>query len=92
MFTWMMIFITHYRFRVLRARSAAAPPAFRMLGFPYTTLLGAALMAAVLLTTAFTDAFRLTLAFGLPFLAVLTGVYWLWLRPRSRPVSGTRSG
>jgi AAT family amino acid transporter len=82
MFTWMMIFITHYRFRVLRARSAVAPATFRMVGFPYTTLLGAALMAAVLVTTAFTDAFRLTLAFGLPFLAVLSAVYWLWLRPR----------
>ena len=29
-----------------------------MLGFPFTTLLGAALMAAVLVTTAFTAAFR----------------------------------
>jgi L-asparagine transporter-like permease len=73
MFTWMMIFVTHYYFR--RARAAQPPSAFRMIGFPLTTLLGAALMAAVLLTTAFTDAFRLTLVFGLPFLAVLCVVY-----------------
>ena len=80
MFTWMMIFITHYRFRRVRARDGAGPLRFRMVGFPATTLLGAALMAAVLLTTAFTDAFRMTLVFGLPFLACLTVSYWIWHR------------
>jgi L-asparagine transporter-like permease len=72
MFTWMMIFVTHYFFR----RAHGAPAEFRMRGFPYTTVLGALLMAAVLVTTAFTDAFRLTLVFGLPFL----GVLWLAYR------------
>jgi L-asparagine transporter-like permease len=74
MFTWMMIFVTHYCFR----RARAAPPAgvFRMFGFPLTTLLGAALMAAVLLTTAFTEAFRMTLVFGVPFMAALCLIYW----------------
>ncbi len=69
MFTWLMIFVTHYRFRT--GRRAAPAAAFRTVGFPFTTLLGATLMAAVLLTTAFTAAFRMTLAFGVPFLAVL---------------------
>ncbi len=85
MFTWMMIFVTHYRFRRVRARAGAAPSAFRVVGFPATTLLGAALMAAVLLTTAFTDAFRMTLVFGLPFLACLSVAYWLRQR---QPVRG----
>jgi L-asparagine transporter-like permease len=76
MFTWMMIFVTHYAFRRARVRSGL-PLHFRMPGFPATTLLGAALMAAVLLTTAFTAAFRLTLRFGLPFLAVLALLYLL---------------
>ena len=79
MFTWMMIFVTHYAFRRARVRSAA-PLRFRMPGYPATTLLGAALMAAVLLTTAFTDAFRLTLVFGLPFLGALVVCYRLWYR------------
>jgi L-asparagine transporter-like permease len=84
MFTWMMIFVTHYAFR--RARAAtAAPSGFRMWGFPLTTLLGAALMAAVLLTTAFTSAFRMTLVFGLPFLGILSLIYLLRYRPRSAP-------
>jgi L-asparagine transporter-like permease len=80
MFTWMMIFLTHFSFRRAWARAGAAPLRFRMVGFPATTLLGAALMAAVLLTTAFTDAFRMTLVFGLPFLACLTVSYWIWRR------------
>jgi len=79
MFTWMMIFVTHYAFRRACERSGA-PLRFRMPGYPATTLLGAALMAAVLLTTAFTEAFRLTLVFGVPFLAVLVACYRLWYR------------
>jgi len=80
MFTWLMIFVTHYCFRRARARAALPPLRFRMRGFPATTLLGAALMAAVLVTTAFTDTFRLTLVFGLPFIGVLCVVYCIWYR------------
>ena len=77
MFTWMMIFVTHYFFRRARQRQGSEPTLFRMWGFPVTTLLGAALMAALLLTTAFTEAFRMTLVFGLPFLACLAVIYRL---------------
>jgi L-asparagine transporter-like permease len=83
MFTWMMIFVTHYAFRKARASAGAAPLRFRMRGFPVTTLLGAGLMAAILLTTAFTSAFRMTLVFGLPFIAILSLIYLLRYRPRS---------
>jgi L-asparagine transporter-like permease len=83
MFTWMMIFVTHYAFRRVRAASGAPPLRFRMRGFPVTTLLGAALTGAVLLTTAFTSAFRMTLVFGLPFIAILSLIYLLRYRPRS---------
>jgi L-asparagine transporter-like permease len=83
-FTWMMIFVTHYAFRRARERSGA-PLRFRMPGYPATTLLGAALMAAVLLTTAFTAPFRLTLLFGLPFLAALVACYRLRYRRAAAP-------
>jgi L-asparagine transporter-like permease len=76
MFTWMMIFVTHYFFRRTRLREGTAPASFSMWGFPATPLLGAALMAALLLTTAFTDAFRMTLVFGLPYLALLAVIYF----------------
>ena len=77
MFAWFMIFVTHLAFRRRRDREGAAPVAFRMWGFPWLTLLGAVLMGAVLLTTAFTPEFRLTLAFGLPWLLLLSAIYLL---------------
>ena len=89
MFAWLMIFITHLRFRAAQRRTAAPPATFRLPGFPLTTLLGAALMVAVLLTTAFTAAFRMVLLSGVPFLALLSLVYWLRYR---RTVSAASSG
>jgi L-asparagine transporter-like permease len=78
LFTWMMIFVTHYYFR--RARAGAPPLSFRMIGYPATTLLGAGLMAAVLVTTYLTPEFHLTLVSGVPFLAALVLVYLVWFR------------
>ena len=80
MFTWFMIFVTHLFFR---ARRGNAPLAFRMWGFPVLTLLGAALMLAALVSTLFTDVFRLTLLTGVPFLLLLAAVYALWYRKPS---------
>ncbi len=77
LFTWMMIFVTHYYFRRARVRAGAPRLPFALRGFPYTTLLGAGLMAAVLITTAFTPEFRMTLVFGIPFLAALALAYRL---------------
>ncbi|CAI0843437.1 Uncharacterised protein [Serratia entomophila] len=45
-----------------------------MWGFPYTTLAGALLMAALMISTAFTEFFRMTLWFGIPFTLLLA---WL---------------
>jgi L-asparagine transporter-like permease len=84
MFTWMMIFVTHYVFRRARSRSNAAALRFRMPGFPATTLLGAALMAALLVTTAFVHEFVLTLVLGLPFLGILAALWWVWYRRAGR--------
>jgi len=77
LFTWMMIFVTHYFFR--RAWDKANKPAlsFRMAGFPVLTLLGAATMLAILITTYFTDVFKMTLIFGIPFLFLLVVWYLL---------------
>jgi L-asparagine transporter-like permease len=87
MFTWMMIFVTHYYFR--RARAGLPATSFRMIGFPFLTLLGAALMAAVLVTTAFTEEFRLTLVFGLPFTAAL---FLIYRYRKARAISSERPG
>ncbi len=74
MFTWLMIFVTHLRFR---RRHAGTKLPFRMWGYPYTSLLGTALMSAALITTLFTREFRPTLIYGIPFLLVLTAAYAL---------------
>jgi amino acid transporter, AAT family len=74
MFTWLMIFVTHLRFRRRHAHSELA---FRMWGYPYTSFLGIVLMSAALVTTLFTREFRPTLLYGVPFLLVLTVVYVL---------------
>src|SRR5579862_9217869 len=84
LFTWMMIFVSHYYFRRARMRAGAPRLPFALLGFPYTTLLGAGLMAAVLITTVFTPEFRMTLVFGIPFLAALALVYRLRHDPTRR--------
>ncbi len=72
MFTWFMIFVTHLRFRRQYKGHALV---FRMWGYPYTSLLGALLMAAALLTTLFTKAFRPTLIYGIPFSTLLCLAY-----------------
>ena len=82
MFTWFMIFLTHLSFRRHHARQNLP---FRMWGYPYTSLLGAGLMLAALVTTLFTREFRPTLIYGIPFLLALTAAYAL-RRIRTRDV------
>ena len=59
--------------------------AFRMWGYPYTSLLGAALMLAALITTLFTREFRPTLIYGIPFLLILTVAFYLRRTPAVEP-------
>ena len=80
MVTWLMIFLTHLAFR----RQAGAPGGFRMWGAPWTSALGAGLLAAILVTTLFTVAFRLTLVIGVPFLALPGAVYGLRRRAQRK--------
>jgi L-asparagine transporter-like permease len=82
LFAWLMIFVTHLAFRRRHRAtpgdfSADATGGFRMFGTPWTSMLGAALLLAVLITSAFTPGFRSMLLYGIPFLALLTVLYWL---------------
>ncbi len=83
MFTWMMIFITHFYFRKNWVKEGSPTLSFRMRGFPYLTALGAALMLAIMVTTALTKEFQMTLVFGIPALIFLSAVYFLWYRKKS---------
>lgn len=84
MFTWMMIFVTHYCFRRKWEAQGHAPLRFRMKGFPVLTLLGAALMLAIMVTTMFTAEFRMTMIFGVPWLALLSVAYFGWYARATR--------
>ena len=79
MFAWLMIFVTHLFFRV---RYDGPALSFRMVLHPFGSLLGAGLMAAIMITTAFTSEFRMTLVYGLAFMVVLLATYLLWYRKR----------
>ncbi|WP_407923002.1 amino acid permease [Caballeronia udeis] len=79
MFAWLMIFVTHLFFR---ARYDGPAPSFRMVLHPLGSLAGAGLMAAIMITTAFTNEFRMTLVYGLAFMVVLVSAYALWYRKR----------
>jgi L-asparagine transporter-like permease len=75
MFAWLMIFVTHYRFR-MRHKHADLP--FVAWGFPYTTVAGGVLMLAALATTWFSEDFKATLRYGIPFLLIMTLMYFVY--------------
>jgi len=80
LFVWLMVFLTHLRFRPAWERSGGARLPVRMMGFPYTSLIGAALLVAILVTTWWIPGMRPTLVAGLPWLALVTLAYWIWGR------------
>jgi AAT family amino acid transporter len=82
LFAWLMIFVTHFYFR---RRHAAETLPFRMWGFPYSTIVGTALMAAAITTTLFTQQFRMTIICGIPFLLALTAVFLIRNRRAPAP-------
>ncbi|WP_454878340.1 amino acid permease [Serratia inhibens] len=88
-FTWLMIFVTHLFFRRQHRKTHLK---FRMWGFPYTTLAGAGLMAALLISTAFTEFFKMTLWFGIPFTLLLVVVYFLYSRRQPTPIRVETTG
>ncbi len=84
LFVWLVIFLTHLAFRRKR-RAVGAPPApVEMVGYPYTSILGAASLVAILVTTWWLEGMHLTLSAGLPWLAFISGAYWLWSRNNHR--------
>ena len=83
LFAWLMIFVTHFFFRKHWAASGKPKLAFRVWGFPYLTGIGAALMLAIMVSTIFTDIFRLTLLTGVPLTIALAVFFVLWKKPHA---------
>jgi L-asparagine transporter-like permease len=82
LFAWIMIFVTHLYFRPKwkAQETAATRLPVKMPGYPYSSLLGLALLLAILLTTWWVDGMRNTLTAGLPWLAFISVMYALWCR------------
>jgi AAT family amino acid transporter len=77
LFVWLAIFITHLFFRARWQAECRPSPAARMAGYPYTSILGAVAMVAILATTWWVEGMRITLIAGIPWLAILTIAYLL---------------
>ena len=75
LFTWLVIFVTHWFFR--RRRGMAAD---------FGSLIGGAAVLAILLTTWVVPGMRITLIAGLPWMAILTGCYFLLAKGKRAPV------
>jgi AAT family amino acid transporter len=77
LFAWVMIFFTHLFFRP--AWDAAGRPRLpvRMIGYPYTSLLGMAAVIAIIATTWWVEGMRVAILSGLPWLGLLTIAYFV---------------
>jgi amino acid transporter, AAT family len=84
LFVWLMIFITHLYFRPKWDASRGARLPVRMIGYPYTSLLGAAAIVAIIATTWWIEGMRGTIIAGLPWLGLLTAAYFLVRRRQTR--------
>jgi L-asparagine transporter-like permease len=89
LFVWLMIFVTHLYFRPKWDTSGGQRLPVRMAGYPYTSLLGMSAIAAIIATTWWVEGMRVTILAGLPWLGVLTAVYFL-VRKRLTPPTEPR--
>jgi L-asparagine transporter-like permease len=85
LFVWLMIFVTHIRFRPRWEAAGGRPLPARLIGYPYTSIIGAVAMVAILVTTWWVEGMRITLIAGLPWLGALTIVYFVVKRRRALP-------
>ena len=86
LFVWMMIFITHLYFRRAWVAGNNRRLPVRMIGYPYTSILGALLVAAIIATTWWVPGMQSTIYSGLPWLVLLSLAYWLLGRGKQRNV------
>ena len=73
---WILILITHMRFRIVRARHNLPNSPARLKGAPVTTVLAILFLTAVLVSTIFIDGLTWTWMAGIPFFALLLIAYY----------------
>ena len=83
LYAWLIIFVSHLYFRPRWDAVGGRRLPVRMLGYPFTSLAGAAAMVAIMATTWWVEGMRVTLIAGVPWLVALT-VVWFAMRGRVR--------
>jgi len=79
LFAWVLIFMTHLQFR----RHTRGQNLRRFLPlFPVTTLFGMLAIVAILISTWWVEGMRVALQSGIPWLLLITVVYYVWGRKR----------
>ena len=86
LFVWLMIFVTHLFFR--RKWEAWGRPRLpvRLIGYPYTSILGVAMLVAILTTTWWVEGMRITLIAGIPWLVIISVAYF-FVNKKATPLS-----
>lgn len=73
---WILILITHLRFRIVRARHNLPQSPARLMGAPVTTILAILFLSAVLVSTVFIEGLTWAWMAGIPFFAMLLIAYY----------------
>lgn len=73
---WILILVTHMRFRLVRARHGLSASSSRLWGAPVTTVLALLFLVAVLVSTSFIQGLTYTWVAGVPFFVLLLVVYY----------------
>jgi len=75
LFVWIMILLTHLRFRRMHTHDGSA---LFMPAFPFLNVLALAGLVGVTLSTWFVPGLRVTLSAGVPWLVMISVAYGLW--------------
>jgi AAT family amino acid transporter len=78
---WMVILASHLVFRYRHAHSTSA---VRAPFFPYLQIVGLLLLGAVVITMGLDPAWNLSWVIGVPWLLLITGIYFVWKARRNR--------
>ena len=84
LFIWLMIFLTHLAFRPRWIAANGTRLPVQLIGFPYTSIVGALAILAILITTWWVAGMRIALVSGVPWLCILTIAYFFVARRRER--------
>ena len=87
LFAWILIFLSHLGFRRHWRTEGVSHLPFVMPLFPAATILGGLAVLAILISTWWVPGMRVTLEAGIPWLVLLTVLYFAWGRRRGRAVA-----